>query len=145
MTVAIVICDFNSRSSYVLNLVRLPDSRERGANCELWPGAAADYYQSQPCRGFTASSVDFHWAENSARESNQSAVDATRWGRRAGSRGASSDRPSVEKLDHRARRQTVWSPYASSSAWLGCCSARTLCRTLDIYAVFRLQQKKNET
>lgn len=147
-SLTIVVHDFSSRSGYDLNLVRPPDSRKWTANCShlqspFHAGPAA-YYQSLPRRNFTASSVDFHWVGNSVRESNQSAVDVTRWGQRAGSRGASSGRPFVEKLGRIARRRTVWSPCAFSSAWSGCCSAKMPCHTLDIYEVSPLQQKEEK-
>lgn len=144
----IIVHDFSSRSGYGLNPVRLPDSRKWTVNCNHlqspFRAGPAAYYQSLPRHSFTASSVDFHWVGNSVRESNQSAVDATCWGQRAGSRGASSGRPFVEKLGRIARRRTVWSPCASSSVWSGCCSARTPCHTLGTYEVFLLQQKKDK-
>ncbi|KYN36379.1 hypothetical protein ALC56_09339 [Trachymyrmex septentrionalis] len=74
---------------------------------------ALDY---QPRRGLTASSVDFHWARNSVRESNQSAVDATHLGLHAESRDAFSDRPYAGKLDHRARKRMACNQCAFSNA-----------------------------
>lgn len=139
----IIIHDLISRSC-VFNPAGPLNSRKI-ANCDdlqsLFRINPAPDYQPLPRRGLTVSSADFHWAGNSVRELNQSAVDATRLSRRAGSRDASSDRPYAGKLGRRARRRTAWNPCAFSNAWSGCYSARTLCRIPDICEVSRLQQK----
>ncbi|KYM80678.1 hypothetical protein ALC53_08847 [Atta colombica] len=74
---------------------------------------ALDY---QPRRDLTASSVDFHWAGNFVRESNQSAVDETHLSLHAESRDAFSDRPYAEKLDHRARKRMACNQCVFSNA-----------------------------
>lgn len=104
----IIIHDFISRSC-VFYPTGPPDLRKRAANCDDLQSSfrinPAPDYQSLRRRGLTASSLDFHWVENSVRKLNQSAVDATRSDRRAEFRDASSNRPYAGKLGRRARRR----------------------------------------
>ncbi|EGI60005.1 hypothetical protein G5I_11793 [Acromyrmex echinatior] len=101
----------------ILNSVGLADTQKRVINCDNLQSSfrinlALDYQQR---RGLTVSSVDFHWAGNSVRESNQSAVDATHLGLHAGSRDAFSGRPYAGKLDHRARKRMACNQCAFSN------------------------------
>ncbi|KYN09234.1 hypothetical protein ALC57_18664 [Trachymyrmex cornetzi] len=110
--------DNHANQTCILNLVGLADTQKRVINCDNLQSSfcinlAPDY---QPRRGLTASSVDFHWAGNSVRESNQSAVDATHLSLHAGSRDASSDRPYAGKLGHRARKRMACNQCAFSNA-----------------------------
>jgi len=116
-TIVEIIYNFISRSC-ILNPVGLADTQKRVINCDNLQSSfrinlALDY---QPRRGLTASSVDFHWAGNFVRESNQSAVDETHLSLHAESRDAFSDRPYAGKLDHRARKRMACNQCAFSNA-----------------------------
>ena len=89
---------------------------------------------------FTASSADSRSAESSGRGSIRSTAVETCSDRRAGSPDAFSGRLSVGKLGRKARKRTVWSPCASSNAWLGYCSGRTLCHIPGTCEASHLQQ-----
>ena len=91
---------------------------------------------------FTASSADSRSAKSSGRGSIRSTAVETCSDLRAASPDAFSGRLSVGKHGRKARKQTVWSPCASSNAWLGYCSGRTLCHIPGTCEASHLQQRK---